>query len=78
MADFLEMLFQEAGETVLTRQAVMDKFNEAGVPITWARLLSMNTLFEKKSWIPPLPQGEKVPVVLPLKSIEENLLDLEQ
>jgi hypothetical protein len=56
----------------------MDKYNEAGVPITWARLVSMNMMFEKKAWIPPLPQGEKVPVVLPLKSVEENLIDLEQ
>ena len=56
----------------------MDKYNEAGVPITWARLVSMNTLFEKKVWMEPLPPGEKANIVLPLKSSEENLKELEQ
>lgn len=55
----------------------MDKFNEAGVPITWARLVSMNTLFEKKVWMEPLQPSEKVSIVLPLNSAEENLLELE-
>ena len=48
MADFLQILWAEAGDNILTRQNVMDKYNEAGVPITWARLLSMNILLEKK------------------------------
>ena len=78
MADFLEILWREAGpEGILTRQTVMDKYNEAGVPITWARLVSMNTLFEKKVWMEPLPPGDKANIVLPLKSPEENLKRLE-
>lgn len=55
----------------------MDKYNEVGVPITWARLVSMNILFEKKVWMEPLPASEKVSIVLPLKSPEENLKELE-
>jgi hypothetical protein len=38
----------------------------------------MNTLFEKKAWMDPLPPGEKANIVLPLKSSEENLKELEQ
>jgi hypothetical protein len=53
MANFLKMLFEEAGEIILTRSSVMGKFNEAGVPITWARLASMNTMFEKKTTFAP-------------------------
>ena len=78
MADFLEILWKEAGpEGILTRQAAMDKYNEAGVPITWARLVSTNILFEKKVWMEPLPPGDKANIVLPLKSSEENLKELE-
>jgi hypothetical protein len=35
MADFLRLLFKEAGNNVLFRSTVTNKFNEAGVPITW-------------------------------------------
>jgi hypothetical protein len=74
MATFLEMLFKEAGdECILTRSSVINKFNEAGVPLTWARLASMNTLFEKKCCVPPLALNEKATIVVPLKSAEENL-----
>ncbi len=35
MADFLKMLFKECPQGYLTKTTVMQKFNEAGVPITW-------------------------------------------
>jgi hypothetical protein len=48
MANFLEKLFGEACETILYKSTVLNKFNEAGVPLTWARLVSMKNQFEKK------------------------------
>ena len=77
MANFLKMLFEEAGEIILTRSSVMGKFNEAGVPITWARLASMNTMFEKKTVFPPWAPSQKVTLVLPLASPDANLQELE-
>lgn len=35
MSDFMKVLFKESGETVLFRQTINNKYNEAGVPITW-------------------------------------------
>jgi hypothetical protein len=56
----------------------MNKYNEAGVPITWARLVSENVMFEKKTYFPPWSTNQKVTIVLPLKTPEENLTELEQ
>ena len=77
MSDFLDMLFKEADENILMRTTVMAKYNEAGVPITWARLASKNTMFEKKTNFPPWSLAEKVTIVLPLLSQEDNLSNLE-
>lgn len=79
MAKFLLKLFEEAGEdTVLQRSTVNNKYNEAGVPLTWARLVGENVMFEKKTNFPPWAVSQKITVVLPLKSTEENLKELEQ
>ena len=47
------------------------------MPLTWTRLVSMNVMFEKKTVFPPFEQSQKIVVVLPLKSAEENLRELE-
>ena len=77
MANFLRMLFKEAGEILLPKSTVLAKFNEAGVPITWCRILPSNVMFEKKTVFPPYTPANKVTIVLPLASPEENLANLE-
>lgn len=77
MADFLLLLFKEYDKIVLTKSEVINKYNEAGVPITWARIAPLNIMFEKKTNMPPWSLSQKITVVLPLKSAEENLKDLE-
>lgn len=52
MARFLNMLFEEAGDEILDKDTVINKFNEAGVPITWSRLTMMKVHFEKKIEVP--------------------------
>jgi hypothetical protein len=76
MATFMKQLFEEAGDRVLLRSYVLDKYNEAGVPITWARIAPFNYFFEKKNLYPPF--AEKMTLVLPLKNPEANLRDLEK
>jgi hypothetical protein len=53
MADFMKVLFKESGKTVLFHHTVQNKYNEAGVPITWARIQPFNYFFEKKTAFPP-------------------------
>lgn len=78
MMEFMQMLFKEADDTILMKQSILNKFNEANVPITWARLVSTNCIFEKKTVFPPWSLTTKIAIVLPLKSPEENLSVLEQ
>jgi hypothetical protein len=52
---------------------VINKYNQAGVPITWARISPFNFYFEKKQAFPPWAPNTKVTLVLPLKTLEENL-----
>ena len=46
--------------------------------MTWARIISENIYFEKKHPFPPWTINQKVTLILPLKSLEENLTDLEK
>lgn len=57
----------------MSKPTVINKFNEAGVPLTWSRLCLAKNLFEKKAVIPPWHPSNKTTLVLPLKSPEENL-----
>ena len=45
--------------------------------MTWARISPENIYFEKKQAYPPWSLNTKVTLILPLKSLEENLKDLE-
>ena len=78
MANFLAQLFKEAGDQVLQKTTVINKFNEAGVPLTWARLVSMNVMFERKAVFPPWShRADKITVIVPLEDAETNLRNLE-
>ena len=78
MVNFLKKLFEEAGERVLLKSEVLEKYNESGVPITWPRIATFNVFFEKKTILPPYAPTDKKTVLLPLKSPKENLEELEQ
>ena len=78
MARFLLKLFEEAGpDRVLQKTTVINKYNQAGVPITWNRIAPENIYFEKKQPYPPWAPTTKVTLILPMKPLEENLKDLE-
>lgn len=77
MSDFMKILFKESGSTVLFKQTITNKFNEAGVPLTWQRIQPYGYFFEKKTAFPPWDLKNKVTVVMPMKSAGENLEDLE-
>ena len=70
MARFLLLLFEEMGDTVLYKHTVLNKYNESGVPLTWARLVLTKVQYEKKTAFPPWNPERKVTVVLPLKTPE--------
>jgi len=77
MARFLSMLLEEAGEQWLLRDWVLNRYKESGVPITWPRIAPFNIYFEKKAVVPPFSEKEKKVLILPLKSPEANIIDLE-
>jgi len=74
MGQFLDILFkEEAPNGYLLKSTLMQKFNEGGVPITWARLIGVRNLFEKKTNFPPWSLNNKVTVVVPLQDLESNI-----
>lgn len=77
MANFLKKLFSESGNGYVLKTTALAKYNEAGVPITWSRLVSTNVMFEKKSNYPPWSQSQKVTVLIPLSDTESNVRALE-
>lgn len=77
MARFLSMLLEEAGDMWLTRDWVLNRYKESGVPITWPRIATFNIYFEKKAVVPPFSEKEKKVLILPLKSPDANITDLE-
>lgn len=79
MARFLDILFKENAETgYLLKSTVTRKFNESGVPVTWPRMASVKTFFEKKTMFPPWAPTKKVTVVLPLHDADHNIRRVEE
>ena len=77
MVNFLKLLFKEFKSEILPKETVLRKYNEAGVPMVWARLVSCNVIFEKKSLLPPWSLTQRIPLVSLIKTPEENVRDLE-
>ena len=78
LGDFMKMLFREAGsDCVLYKSWVFKKFREAGIPLTWNKLLASNLIFEKQSQFPPWAPKRIFTFVFPIKSAQENLDILE-
>lgn len=78
MVKFLDMLFKSSRNGYVLRSTVLNKFNEAGVPITWQRMASLKTYFEKKNHYPPFSLQNKVTVIVPLKDPEANVARVEE
>ncbi|CDW90021.1 3-5 exonuclease family protein [Stylonychia lemnae] len=77
MASFLTKLFKESDKEYMLRSTVIRKYNESGVPITWARIASFKLYFEKKSNFPPWAPSKKVVLLLPLHDKETCLKRVE-
>ncbi len=73
MTKFLQLLFKESLTIYIPKSNVLKKFNEAGVPVTWTRLVLSRIFFEKKAAYPPWAPSKKICLVLPMKDPEENI-----
>jgi hypothetical protein len=78
MARFLDILFKEAPNGYLLRSTVIHRFNEAGVPITWPRMASLKTYFEKKNVMPPFALTQKFAIIVKLRDTESNVQRVEE
>ena len=76
MTRFLQLVLDESPIGYLPKSSVMKKFNEAGVPITWARLDKV--YFDKKNFFPPWAASKKISLVLPLRDEQTNLKRAEE
>lgn len=77
MAGFLKKLLDEEPRGYLLKSTIIREHNATYVPITWTRIAQFNYYFEVKGNYPPWAPSKKVTFIVPLKSPDENIKEVE-